>query len=78
MGFTLLLRFGDSFELRIFSRFLAVSTLLEPAKVPLASGRLAWVRTICLSIIMGVLSPAGSTEFLRYVYRLIAFFAIVH
>jgi hypothetical protein len=37
---------------------------------------LARVRVICLSI-MGVLSPAGSTEFLRYVYRFLAFFAIV-
>ena len=35
------------------------------------------VRVICFSIIMRVLSPAGSTEFLRYVYRFLAFFAIV-
>jgi hypothetical protein len=38
---------------------------------------LARVRVICFSIIMGVLSPAGSTEFLRYVYRVLAFFAFV-
>jgi hypothetical protein len=38
---------------------------------------LARVRVICFSIIMGVLRPAGSTEFLRYVYRFFAFFAIV-
>jgi hypothetical protein len=37
---------------------------------------LARVRVIFLSI-MGVLSAAGSTEFLRYVYRFLAFFAIV-
>jgi len=38
---------------------------------------LARVRVICLSIIMGVLSAAGSTEFLRYVCRFLAFFAFV-
>jgi hypothetical protein len=38
---------------------------------------LARVRVICFGIIMGVLSAAGSTEFLRYVYRFLAFFAIV-
>jgi hypothetical protein len=39
---------------------------------------LARVRIICFSIIMGVLSPAGSTEFLRYVCRFLAFFAFVY
>jgi hypothetical protein len=38
---------------------------------------LARVRVICFSIIMGVLRPAVSTEFLRYVYRFLAFFAFV-
>jgi len=38
---------------------------------------LARVRVICFSIIMGVFSPAGSTEFLSYVYRFLAFFAFV-
>jgi hypothetical protein len=37
---------------------------------------LARVRVIFLSI-MGVLSPAVSAEFLRYVYRFLAFFAFV-
>jgi hypothetical protein len=38
---------------------------------------LARVRVICFSIVMGVLSAAGSAEFLRYVYRFLAFFAFV-
>jgi len=38
---------------------------------------LARVRVICFSIIMGVLSPAVSTKFLRYSYRFLAFFAFV-
>jgi hypothetical protein len=38
---------------------------------------LAWVHVICFRIIMGVFSPAVSTEFLRYVYRVLAFFAFV-
>jgi hypothetical protein len=38
---------------------------------------LARVRIIYLNIIMGILCPAVSAEFLRYVYRFLAFFAIV-
>jgi len=61
------------------SRLHPMPIKMEPFLVfRILSARSARACAICFSIIMRILSPTCSAELLRYSYKFLAFFAIIH